>query len=71
MSCHPKVGATICQGTLAECANCEGCGPEGRLRALWDSQGVPKERQDEVIESVTEAARLCERHGLFIPGGAR
>jgi len=31
--------------------------PEAELRAIWDAQGVSKERQEELLSQITEAAQ--------------
>lgn len=67
MGCHLE----ICQGPLAECAACMEClGPEERLRAMWDRQGIPKTTQGTIIEAVTRKAAPGARVGPFtLPGG--
>ena len=39
--------------------------PEAGLRHSWDEQGVPKERQDELIADVTAKAQPGARVGPF------
>ena len=41
---------------------------EVRLRAYWDSQGVPKDRQDETIASITAKAQPGAKVGPFTIG---
>ena len=49
-------GRKACTERQAE-SKLRGDQAEARLRALWDEQGVPQARQDEVIASVTAAAQ--------------
>jgi len=42
--------------------------PEATLRALWDSQGVSKERQAELIAEVTAKAQPGASVGPFVIG---
>ena len=39
--------------------------PEEQLRALWDSQGIPKEKQDQIISAITAAAQPGAQVGPF------
>lgn len=47
--------------------------PEASLRALWDAQGVPKDRQDEIIGAIVAKAQPGAKVGPFtisVPGDA-
>lgn len=44
--------------------------PEAKLRAIWDKEGVPKEKQDALIAEIEAMAKPGARVGPFvIPGG--
>jgi len=38
--------------------------PEKLLRELWDGQGVPKEKQDEIIRDIEEKAKQFRAENL-------
>jgi hypothetical protein len=42
---------------------------EKELRELWTRQGVPQERQDEIIRDIEEKAKPGAKIGPFILGG--
>lgn len=39
--------------------------PEDRLREIWDAKEVPKEKQDEMLASITAAAQPGAQVGPF------
>ena len=41
---------------------------EANLRAYWDSQGVPKDRQDQTIAAITEKAQPGAKVGPYTIG---
>jgi hypothetical protein len=42
--------------------------PEKKLRAMWTSEGVPEQKQNAIIESITAAAQPGAMVGPFVIG---
>lgn len=69
--CEHNIRKGHCTQDLLKCRkvkNTKAVDPEGELRTLWDKQGVPKEKQDEIIKGVEEKAQPGAKIGPFTIG---